>query len=43
MRGARGDVGEYFRLQIARHIYPALVHLDAGIAGNGAAFDTFRG
>jgi ubiquinone/menaquinone biosynthesis C-methylase UbiE len=41
VRGARGDVGEYYRLQIARQIYPALVHLDDGIAGKGAAFDGF--
>jgi 2-hydroxy-4-(methylsulfanyl)butanoate S-methyltransferase len=41
VRGARGDLGEYYRLQIGRQIYPALVHLDAGIAGKGAAFDGF--
>lgn len=43
VRGAPGDFGEYFRLQIARQIYPALVHLDAGLAGTGAAFDTLGG
>ena len=40
-RGAPGEFGEYFRLQVAQQIYPALVHLDAGLAGTGAAFDTF--
>ena len=41
MRGAPGEFGEYFRLQVGQQIYPALVHLDAGLAGAGAAFDTF--
>jgi ubiquinone/menaquinone biosynthesis C-methylase UbiE len=41
VRGAAAEFGEYFRLQVARQIYPALVHLDAGLAGTGAAFDTF--
>jgi 2-hydroxy-4-(methylsulfanyl)butanoate S-methyltransferase len=41
VRGADGDLGEYYRLQIGRQIYPALVHLDAGIAGTGSAFDGF--
>src|SRR4051794_291859 len=41
VRGADGDLGEYYRLQIGRQIYPALVHLDAGIAGKGVAFDGF--
>lgn len=41
VRGAPGEFGEYFRLQVARQIYPALVHLDAGLAGTGVAFDTF--
>lgn len=41
VRGAPGDFGEYFRLQVAQQIYPALVHLDAGLAGTGAAFNTF--
>jgi ubiquinone/menaquinone biosynthesis C-methylase UbiE len=40
-RGAPGEFGEYFRLQVAQQIYPALLHLDAGLAGTGAAFDTF--
>src|SRR5207344_439502 len=39
--GARGDIGEYYRLQVGRQIYPALVHLDAGIAGAGVAFSGF--
>jgi 2-hydroxy-4-(methylsulfanyl)butanoate S-methyltransferase len=43
VRGAGDDLGEYYRLQIGRQIYPALVHLDAGIAGKGAAFDGFPG
>lgn len=41
--GSPGDYGEYFRLQVAQQIYPALLHLDAGIAGTGAAFDTLGG
>jgi ubiquinone/menaquinone biosynthesis C-methylase UbiE len=41
VRGAEGDIGEYYRLQIGRQIYPALVHLDAGISGKGSAFDGF--
>src|SRR4051812_38160044 len=40
---AAEDFGDYFRLQVARQIYPALLHLDAGIAGTGAAFDTLGG
>lgn len=43
LAGTRDDLGEYFRLQIGRQIYPALVHLDAGIAGTGGAFDTLAG
>jgi precorrin-6B methylase 2 len=43
VRGAPGDFGDYFRLQVAGQIYPALVHLDAGLAGTGAAFDTLGG
>src|SRR5206468_2121074 len=43
VRGAPGDYGDYFRLQIARQIYPALLSLDAGIAGSGAAFETLGG
>ena len=41
VRGAPAEFGEYFRLQVARQIYPALMHLDAGLAGTGTAFDTF--
>jgi ubiquinone/menaquinone biosynthesis C-methylase UbiE len=41
VRGARADIGEYYRLQVGRHIYPALTHLDAGIAGRGVAFAGF--
>ena len=40
VRGAPDDFGEYFRLQVGQQIYPALAHLDAGLAGTGAAFDT---
>jgi SAM-dependent methyltransferase len=43
VHGAPEDFGDYFRLQVARQIYPALLHLDAGIAGTGAAFDTLGG
>jgi ubiquinone/menaquinone biosynthesis C-methylase UbiE len=43
VRGAPGDFGEYYRLQVARQIYPALLHLDAGIAGTGSAFDHLGG
>jgi ubiquinone/menaquinone biosynthesis C-methylase UbiE len=41
VRDAPGDIGEYYRLQIGRQIYPALNHLDAGIAGAGVAFAGF--
>ncbi|HTF51756.1 MAG TPA: methyltransferase [Pseudonocardia sp.] len=41
VRGAPGDFGEYFRLQIAQQIYPALLHLGAGLQGTGSAFGTF--
>ena len=41
VQGAAGDIGEYYRMQIGRQIYPALMHLDAGIAGKGSAFDGF--
>jgi 2-hydroxy-4-(methylsulfanyl)butanoate S-methyltransferase len=43
VRGGADELGEYFRLQIGRQIYPALVHLDAGMAGTGGAFDTLAG
>ena len=38
--GRPDDFGDYFRLQLGRQIYPALLHLDAGIAGTGRAFET---
>jgi ubiquinone/menaquinone biosynthesis C-methylase UbiE len=41
VRGARADVGEYYRLQIGRQIYPALTHLDAAITGGEGAFAGF--
>jgi ubiquinone/menaquinone biosynthesis C-methylase UbiE len=40
VRGRADDFGDYFRLQVGRQIYPALLHLDAGIAGTGRAVDT---
>ncbi|WP_165825744.1 class I SAM-dependent methyltransferase [Actinomycetospora cinnamomea] len=43
VRGVPGDLGPYFRLQVSQQVYPALVHLDAGLAGTGAAFDTWAG
>jgi ubiquinone/menaquinone biosynthesis C-methylase UbiE len=43
VRGAPGDVGDYFRLQVAQQVYPALLHLDEGLAGTGTAFDTWAG
>jgi 2-hydroxy-4-(methylsulfanyl)butanoate S-methyltransferase len=43
VRGAPGGFGEYYRLQVSRQIYPALEHLDAGLAGTGGAFDTLAG
>lgn len=43
VRGTPGDLGPYFRLQVAQQIYPALVHLEAGLTGTGAAFDTWAG
>jgi 2-hydroxy-4-(methylsulfanyl)butanoate S-methyltransferase len=33
---AGGGLGEYYRLQVGRQIYPALTHLDACIAGGAA-------
>ncbi len=37
--------GDYYRFQVDRQIYPALVHLDAGIAGDAQrlAFDSLAG
>src|SRR5687768_10929710 len=43
VRSAPDDIGDYYRLQVGRQIYPALRHLDVGMAGTGAAFDTLRG
>jgi len=43
VRGAPGDFGDYFRLQVAQQVYPALLHLDAGLAGTGTAFDSWTG
>jgi SAM-dependent methyltransferase len=40
VRGAPDAYGDYFRLQVARQIYPALLDLDAGMAGTGRPFDT---
>ena len=36
VRGAPGDFGDYYRYQVDRLIYPALEHLDAGLAGDTA-------
>ena len=41
VRGARADIGEYYRLQIGRQIYPALAHLDAAMTGGDVAFAGF--
>jgi hypothetical protein len=43
VNGERDNIGEYYRLQVGRQIYPALFKLHAGMAGTGAAFDTLRG
>lgn len=43
VRGAPRDFGDYFRLQIARQIYPAMLHLQDGLTGAGRAFDTLGG
>ena len=37
VRGSGQELGEYFRLQVGRQIYPALVYLDAGLAGTHAS------
>ena len=41
-RGSPAYFGEYYRLQINRQLYPALEHLDAGLAGDASnlAVDT---
>ena len=45
VRGAPAYFGDYYRFQIDRQIYPALLHLDSGIAGDTAhlAFDSLAG
>jgi ubiquinone/menaquinone biosynthesis C-methylase UbiE len=45
VRGAPAYFGDYYRFQIDRQMYPALVHLDSGIAGDTAhlAFDSLAG
>jgi len=45
VRGGPAYFGDYYRFQIDRQIYPALLHLDAGIAGDTAnlAFDSLGG
>ena len=45
VRGAPAYFGDYYRFQIDRQIYPALTHLDAGIAGDTEhiAFDSLGG
>ena len=45
VRGAPAYFGDYYRFQIDRQIYPSLLHLDAGIAGDTAhlAFDSLGG
>src|SRR5688500_11046859 len=34
VRGTAADFGDYYRFQVDRLIYPALQHLDAGLAGD---------
>jgi 2-hydroxy-4-(methylsulfanyl)butanoate S-methyltransferase len=34
VRGSRADFGDYYRYQIDRIVYPAMAHLDAGMAGD---------
>jgi 2-hydroxy-4-(methylsulfanyl)butanoate S-methyltransferase len=45
VRGAPAYFGDYYRFQIDRQIYPALLHLDSGIAGDTShlAFDSLGG
>lgn len=45
VRSAPAYFGDYYRFQIDRQIYPALLHLDAGIAGDTThlAFDSLAG
>jgi ubiquinone/menaquinone biosynthesis C-methylase UbiE len=35
-RGSPASFGEYYRLQVNRQLYPALEHLDAGLAGDAS-------
>ena len=35
-RGSPAYFGEYYRLQVNRQLYPALEHLDAGLAGDAS-------
>ncbi len=43
--GAKAYFGDYYRFQIDRQIYPNLMHLDAGLAGDedNLAHDSFSG
>jgi 2-hydroxy-4-(methylsulfanyl)butanoate S-methyltransferase len=45
VRGAPAYFGDYYRFQIDRQIYPALLRLDAGLAGDTAhlAYDSYAG
>lgn len=45
VRSAPAYFGDHYRFQIDRQIYPALLHLDAGLAGDTAhlAFDSLAG
>lgn len=43
VRDAPAAFGEYFRLQIAQQIYPAMAHLSGGLTGTDAAFDNLGG
>lgn len=45
VRDAPAYFGDYYRFQVERQIYPALVHLDAGVAGDAdnLAFDSLAG
>ena len=45
VRGASAYFGDYYRFQIDRQIYPSLLHLDSGMAGdtNNLAFDSLAG
>jgi 2-hydroxy-4-(methylsulfanyl)butanoate S-methyltransferase len=45
VRGAPAYFGDYYRFQIDRQVYPAMTHIDAGIAGDKdkLAFDSLSG